>query len=204
MSAPWYPPCTAIRSAVSATTVFPEPTSPWRSRCIGAGRRHVGAISSIGPPLVAGERERQAPRGTPATSGPSTSCRCPAAPPRARACGPPAPPACGGTRRTSSRSQARRAAPDRARAGGSTRYALRRGRRGRARRGSPPSSGSASPRASAASQRLGHELADLPGEHLGLARLRVHRHDDARCLSASLGPGRARRPPGSSSGACPR
>ena len=35
--APWCPPCTPINMAETATTVLPEPTSPWSSRCMGNG-----------------------------------------------------------------------------------------------------------------------------------------------------------------------
>ena len=58
MSAPWYPPCTAMSSAASATTVLPEPTSPCRSRCIGTGlARSPWITSSV--VLVRGELVRQ-------------------------------------------------------------------------------------------------------------------------------------------------
>ena len=40
--APWLPDCTAASSAVTATTVLPEPTSPWSRRCIGRGDGEVG------------------------------------------------------------------------------------------------------------------------------------------------------------------
>ena len=47
MSAPWCPPWIATSRALTATTVLPEPTSPWRSRCIGEGRARSTRISSI-------------------------------------------------------------------------------------------------------------------------------------------------------------
>ena len=47
ISAPWWPPCTAASNAVTATTVLPEPTSPWSSRCIGCGAARSASISAI-------------------------------------------------------------------------------------------------------------------------------------------------------------
>ena len=47
MNAPWWPPCTAVSSTATATTVLPDPTSPWRSRCIGAGRAMSSSISAM-------------------------------------------------------------------------------------------------------------------------------------------------------------
>ena len=46
MTAAWCPPCTATSIAATATTVFPEPTSPWRSRCMGADLARSARISS--------------------------------------------------------------------------------------------------------------------------------------------------------------
>ncbi len=37
MRAPWWPPSTATSNAASATTVLPDPTSPWSRRCMGRG-----------------------------------------------------------------------------------------------------------------------------------------------------------------------
>ena len=54
ISAPWCPPCTAVSSADTATTVLPEPTSPCSSRCIGMRRGEVGARSRRSP--AAGRR----------------------------------------------------------------------------------------------------------------------------------------------------
>ena len=45
-SAAWPPESTTWSIARSATTVLPEPTSPWRSRCIGWPRPSSSAISS--------------------------------------------------------------------------------------------------------------------------------------------------------------
>ena len=59
MSAPWRPTSTARRSACSATTVFPDPTSPWRSRCIGIGPVEVGVDLGHRALLVRRERERE-------------------------------------------------------------------------------------------------------------------------------------------------
>ena len=67
---------------------------------------------------------------------------------------------------------------------------------------SSSSSGSAKPRTLHFGERLGDERAQLPGEHLGLARLRVDRHDHAGLLVGDTRPADARRRPGSSSGAC--
>ena len=47
ISAPCRPASTARRSAYSATTVFPDPTSPWSSRCIGRSRSRSPSISAI-------------------------------------------------------------------------------------------------------------------------------------------------------------
>ena len=47
MNAPWCPPCTAVSSAATATTVLPAPTSPCSSRCIGIGRARSAVISAI-------------------------------------------------------------------------------------------------------------------------------------------------------------
>jgi hypothetical protein len=41
MKAPWKPPWIPVRSAQSATTVLPEPTSPCSSRFIGRGAGEV-------------------------------------------------------------------------------------------------------------------------------------------------------------------
>ncbi len=46
MSATWVPDMTAIRAASAATTVFPDPTSPSRSRDIGIVRPMSARISS--------------------------------------------------------------------------------------------------------------------------------------------------------------
>jgi hypothetical protein len=45
INAPWWPPCTAASKALTATTVFPEPTSPWSSRCMGRGSLRSAFIS---------------------------------------------------------------------------------------------------------------------------------------------------------------
>ena len=46
MSAPWCPLCTAANNAARATTVLPEPTSPWSSRCIGKGPAMSATITA--------------------------------------------------------------------------------------------------------------------------------------------------------------
>ena len=47
ISAPWWPPSTAVSKAATATTVLPDPTSPCRSRCIGCGPAMSARISAI-------------------------------------------------------------------------------------------------------------------------------------------------------------
>ena len=51
ISAPWWPPSTATSMAATATTVFPEPTSPWRSRCMGSGPARSARMAVHGPAL---------------------------------------------------------------------------------------------------------------------------------------------------------
>ena len=117
------------RSEASATTVLPEPTSPWRSRCIGAApamSRAISAIAVVWSPVSAnGSASRNA-----GTRAPSTRCRMPDSWPRAPACARRVRPACAGTRRRSSRRQAAaRSAIDSGR--WIARIATRRGRRDR-------------------------------------------------------------------------
>ncbi len=57
ISAPWRPASTARSRAESATTVLPEPTSPWSSRCIGLGARQVAVDLSDRALLRFGQRE---------------------------------------------------------------------------------------------------------------------------------------------------
>ncbi len=47
MRAPWWPPSTATSRADTATTVFPDPTSPCRSRCIGSGPARSSAMAAM-------------------------------------------------------------------------------------------------------------------------------------------------------------
>ena len=47
MMAAWNPLWTPTSNAATATTVLPEPTSPWSSRCMGAGAAMSAPISSI-------------------------------------------------------------------------------------------------------------------------------------------------------------
>ena len=94
------------------------------------------------------------------------------------------------------------AAPPSTRAGGSRaarRVAVDEVVRGRA---SSSSSGSAKPARCALRERVGDERAQLPREHLGLARLRVDRARSRRSSRRRRPRGRSRRRPGSSSGAC--
>ena len=58
-SAAWPPESTTRSMARSATTVLPEPTSPWSSRFIGWRLREVGLDHLADLPLPVGERERQ-------------------------------------------------------------------------------------------------------------------------------------------------
>ncbi len=74
MRAPWWPPWTAANRAATATTVLPDPTSPWRSRCMGSGpaisakmaarARRWALVSSKGRP----ERNRRTRSGPSAAS----------------------------------------------------------------------------------------------------------------------------------------
>ncbi len=63
---------------MSATTVLPEPTSPWRSRCIGAGRAMSSAICAMAEAWssVSGNGSAAWNAGT---SAPSVTCSIPVA-----------------------------------------------------------------------------------------------------------------------------
>ena len=86
MNAPWWPPWTATSSVLTATTVLPDPTSPWRSRCIGCGPARSCSISAItarwssvsanGQPLVEARRPARPRRrgGCPWRRAPAPSC----------------------------------------------------------------------------------------------------------------------------------
>ena len=70
MSAPWCPPWTATSSAASATTVLPEPTSPWSSRCMGSDPARSALMASMARRWAAGQGEGQ-PRPTKARLEPT-------------------------------------------------------------------------------------------------------------------------------------
>ena len=59
ISAPCRSASTARRSVASATTVLPEPTSPWSSRCIGVVRARSRVDLGDRALLRVGERERE-------------------------------------------------------------------------------------------------------------------------------------------------
>jgi hypothetical protein len=59
MRAAWYPDSAARSMASSATTVLPEPTSPWSSRFIRRSRGHVAEDLADRPLLGAGQLERE-------------------------------------------------------------------------------------------------------------------------------------------------
>ena len=138
--------------------------------------------------LVAGERERQLRRWNAATSGPSTSCADARLPrPRARACARRARPACAGTRRTSAGARPRACS-----AIDSGRWISRSTRVVRSTRSCAVEHRLVERIGEAA--RLVHfasasptERAQLPREHLGLARLRVDGHDHAGLLVGDAG-----------------
>ena len=200
MNAPWYPPCTAISSAVSATTVLPEPTSPCSSRCIGAGLAMSSAICAIAAAWssVSGNGSAAWNAGT---SSPSTACTIPvasAASARLRAT------SASCMRRNSSnlsRCARRDLVGHRGRAvdvvvGTATVDEVVVGpQRGVERIGEPARLG--------ALQARRHRAPQLPGVHLRLPRLRVHGNDGAGDVGRRPPGRRARRRPGWSSGACP-
>ena len=78
MSAPWRPLSTARRSAYSATTVLPEPTSPWSRRCIGTVAVEVGVDLGDRPLLAAVSANGSASRYR-ATSSPGAPSAAPGA-----------------------------------------------------------------------------------------------------------------------------
>ena len=47
ISAPWYPPATAVNNDHNATKVLPAPTSPCRSRCMGTALAMSASISAM-------------------------------------------------------------------------------------------------------------------------------------------------------------
>ena len=59
MNATWRLFSIATSAAISATIVFPDPTSPCRRRFIGFGSFMSPTISAIGLLLIAGQLERQ-------------------------------------------------------------------------------------------------------------------------------------------------
>jgi hypothetical protein len=59
MSAAWCPDSAASSMASTATTVFPDPTSPWSSRFMRRGRRHVAEDLAHGPLLRVRQLERE-------------------------------------------------------------------------------------------------------------------------------------------------
>ncbi len=59
-SAAWPPESIAASMARRATMVLPEPTSPWRSRCMGRSRASSAVEELADVTLAAGELERQA------------------------------------------------------------------------------------------------------------------------------------------------
>ena len=169
-----------MSSAVSATTVLPEPTSPCSSRCIGAGARHVARDLVDRALLVVGQRERQ--RGVERRhERPVDVVRDAALVPLERALARDEPDL---HAQELVELQPLRARP-RARSIVSgrwmPRYAHGRGRRADASvRQIAASSGSAKPRGSRAlAARSPTSLPQLPRVHLGLARLRVHGHEHA-------------------------
>ena len=100
MNAPWCPPCTAVSSAATATTVLPAPTSPWSRRCIGIGPGQVGGDLGDHLRLVAGELERQPIEEPRHQRAGRCRARCPGWSPRSSACAARARAGCGAARRT--------------------------------------------------------------------------------------------------------
>ena len=76
MRAPWWPPDTALSSAATATIVFPAPTSPCKSRCIGWGDAMSVAISSMARRCAAVNGNGSAPTKR-STSSLPTTCSMP-------------------------------------------------------------------------------------------------------------------------------
>ena len=79
ISAPCRPASTARSSVASATTVLPEPTSPWSSRCIGVVRARSRSISAIAcswaSVSVNGSTSRYRSRSSPAGGSASATSR---------------------------------------------------------------------------------------------------------------------------------
>ena len=100
ISTAWNPASSARSIEYSATTVFPDPTSPISSRCIGSpeSRSRIDLVERL--QLVPGrlERQRLDPPAPPAP--PACPAAAPAAQPGAPACASPAPPGTGTALRT--------------------------------------------------------------------------------------------------------
>ena len=190
---------------MSATTVLPDRPRPAAAGASAPGAARSPVISAIARCLVVGERERQrgVERGHERAVDDVRDARS-RSPPSARLRA--TSPSC--MRRNSSNFSRCAAAQ---RVGHATRDGGCRGTR------VVRSTRSCSARTDAV-ERIGEaarlralearrdRAAQLPGVHLGLPRLRVHRHDRAgdvaAAASASASGARARRRPGSSSGAC--
>ena len=160
-SAAWAPASTAWQIARAATSVLPEPTSPWSRRRIGRVRARSRAISPRDPPLLGGERERQrgeqrarcarrsrASDGAPPLAPPPRGARPPAragapAAPRAPGAGGPRAPRPARAGEVDRHQRVRRARAGASRAADPLGQALRRGRGPWAAPGRPARAGAA-------------------------------------------------------------